>query len=184
MWLSSIFQAKSGWWFFWCSLFFLLQKLGGHWILYDEGYMPASMVLKCKINYSLEFIRVQSLSVVVMDEWMMGTEKAQLSSSFLSVYPLLQWQWLRQAFAFASFSGGDLGNSGPIWISVFWNGSKAITTYSKGDQKNFSKIAHPYCVCTSETWPACIWREEMKALETSEGQLNWTVENIWWKTMP
>lgn len=38
--LSNMFQAKPGWWVL-DILFLLPLKLGGHSILYDEGYVPS-----------------------------------------------------------------------------------------------------------------------------------------------
>jgi len=67
---------------------------------------------------------------------------------------------------------------------VFWNGKKAIIAYSKGGQENFSKMALSCCVCTSETCPASLWREAVKALGPFRTQLNWTAQGILWKTPP
>lgn len=53
------------------SLFLLLLKLGGHTILYKEDSchpLTQLMDLKQKINSSLKFTKIQSLSVVVMDD--------------------------------------------------------------------------------------------------------------------
>lgn len=55
---------------------------------------------------------------------------------------------------------------------------KAIIAYSKGDQENFSKMALSYCVCTSETCPANLSKEAMKAPATFKTQLNRTVQGI------